>query len=197
MSYAVPGGWAVPYLAPTWPDESASSIFNLDRSSGGSSPISIWSDVAPAAVRPIAGSSPPSCEDAAAGIGRTPQAIATWLGTVPGVVASASQPIAIGGLGGVMVDVSMVPGWTMRCGSYSTQGDPPSPPVYEDEPVEIFQSSRTDYRVTLDPNVQVRAIILDAGDGTILLVMISDSSSEWDATLADAMPIVNSLEFSR
>jgi hypothetical protein len=194
-SYAVPAGWAVTYLPPTWQNDTASSIFDLRRQSDGSSPISIWSNVVPTAWRPIANSSPPSCEDAAVGVAKTPQAVATWLATVPGVVASAPEPITIGGLAGVMVDLSLSPGWTMHCGSYSTEGDPPSSPLYDSEPVVIF-SLAAGSTVTLDPGAQTRAIMLDA-NGQILLVVISDQSSAWDATLAETMPIASGLEFTR
>ena len=83
----------------------------------------------------------------------------------------------------------------MQCGSYSTQGDPPSSPSYDNEPVQIFGLAAGS-AVILEPGARTRAIMLDA-NGQILLVVISDRLSGWDATLAEAMPIVSSFEFTR
>ncbi len=52
----------------------------------------------------------------AAGVGRTPAALAAWLRTIPGLSVSTPVPATIGGLSGVVVDLAVAPGATPQCG---------------------------------------------------------------------------------
>jgi hypothetical protein len=122
----------------------------------------------------------------AVGVGRTPQELANWLGTVRGLVVSASTEVTIGGLRGIMVELSMAPDWTPTC----------------DAGLYTFSLSGSDggdwsSRLSLTGSTRARYILLDRGDGSSLVIDIEASAADWDAFLADAQPVIDGLEFTR
>jgi hypothetical protein len=122
----------------------------------------------------------------AAGIGRTPAALAEWLRTIPGLSVSTPVPTTIGGLSGLMVDLAVAPG----------QGPACAPGLY------TFSLSGSDdggwsSRLSLSGTERARYVLLDRGDGTSLVIEIHAPSSDWDAFLADADVVVNGLQFTR
>ena len=70
---------------------------------------------------------PCSVNHSAAGVERTPAALAAWLDAIPGLDVSTPTNVTVGGLAddlaaaerkplrGLMVDLTLVPGWTPTC----------------------------------------------------------------------------------
>jgi hypothetical protein len=83
--------------------------------------------------------------------------------------------VAIGGLTGKQFDVRLNPDWTGTC--------PPSP---DDPPGPNLGEQRT------------RGILLDAPDGGVTVIFVGSMySADFEAFLAEAMPIVESFQFSQ
>jgi hypothetical protein len=122
------------------------------------------------------------------GVGRTSAAMAAWLKTVPGLVVSPPTTATIGGLSGVMVDLSVVPGWTPTCAprgiyTFSFWGS---------------DSGGWSDRLALNGSAMARYVLLDRGDGSTLVIAVeAPDKATWDAFIAEAMPIVQSFEFTR
>jgi hypothetical protein len=88
-----------------------------------------------------------------------------------------SEPVdvSIGGLTGKQFDVRRNPDWTGTC-----PGDSDLPQAVDPE------------------DERTRAILLDVpGRGVLVMILYSQSSAEHEAFLADAMPIVESFQFSQ
>lgn len=122
----------------------------------------------------------------AAGIGRTPAALAEWLRTIPGLTVSTPVPTTVGGLSGLVVDLAVAPDRAPACG----------PGLY------TFALSGSDDagwsdRLSLSGTERARYVLLDRGDGTSLVIEIHAPSSDWDGFLASADVVVNGLEFTR
>lgn len=49
------------------------------------------------------------------GIGHSARALADWFTSQPGLVVTEPQPTSVGGLRGLMMDVTLAPDWTGRC----------------------------------------------------------------------------------
>ena len=114
------------------------------------------------------------------------QALSDWLRTLPGLVVSAPTEVTIGGLRGIMVDLSMAPGWTPTC----------------DAGLYTFSLSGSDggdwsNRLRLIGTGRARYILLDRGDGSALVVDIEAPAADWDAFLTDVQPVLDGLEFTR
>jgi hypothetical protein len=119
-------------------------------------------------------------------VGRTPAAYAAWLATLPGLVVSTPLGVTIGGLGGIAVDVSMVPGWKPTCaiGVYTLSASG-------------AENGGWSTRLWLNGTDRARYVFLDRGDGTTLVMALEAPGNVWDAFLADATPVIDSFEFSR
>jgi len=79
--------------------------------------------------------------------------------------------VAIGGLTGKQFDVRLNPDWTGTC--------PPAP----DDPPDLS-------------DVRTRVILLDAPDRGVIVIFIGSMySADFEAFLAEAMPIVESFQF--
>jgi hypothetical protein len=88
---------------------------------------------------------------------------------------STTQPVevTIGGLSGRQVDVQLSPDWTSKC-----QLSADDPPTYD------YKDARS------------RVVMLDTPDGRTIGISISSrNSSDFDAFLAEAMPVVESFRF--
>jgi hypothetical protein len=86
---------------------------------------------------------------------------------------STTEPVdvTIGGLSGQQVDVQLSPDWTGACRS-------------EADPTRDYLDGRN------------RVIMLDTPGGRPVGIEVGSlHSSDWDAFLADAMPIIQSMEF--
>jgi len=183
LAYTVPSGWADNY-------ECANCLY-LARSSGAAgTAIGLYGDAIPA-------SQDAACNPSSPRAGATAVEVATWLKTLEGLVVGGPEPVIVGGLSGVTVDLSIAPGWTNRC-SYSQSGGPGDsmgPPVY-DSPLDIFSDASGAPMLSLALDTKARYILLDRGDGRVLVIGISTTdTSTFDAGLADAMPVVETFEF--
>ena len=175
FSYTVPAGWAEFALVRPF------SI--IPRSNAREqADIRLWTAVAPESLDAACAAVQPELR-------RTPAAIAAWLAKLPGLVLTPPVAVKIGGFDGVMVDVSIAPGWTSPCGygsyvSIFTLGDelPAHDPI-----------------LTVDPTRRVRYVLLDRGAGVDPLVIDIEAPNlaAWDGAIADAMSIVETFEFTR
>ena len=127
------------------------------------------------------------------GVGRTPAAFAEWLSNLPGLVATEPVAVTIGGLDGFMIDLSVDPAWTHTC-PYSNGG--PMVSTF----VDSVPGPGYDWTVGGNgpsQNSHVRYIFLAQPDGNSLLIDIEASDgAAWEALVAEAMPIVDSFQFS-
>jgi len=192
-SYVVPSGWASVggfawfSIIPRSNDAQQAEIRLLSRA------VPESHDVACAFTRPEVGS--------------TAVEVAAWLATLPGLVVTAPTPVKISGLSGVVVDLSVVPGWTNPCASVKSGGSDASPaPVHDAAYVHTFSDPCcVDERLVSAPllvvaaDLRVRYILLDRRDGQPPLVIAIEAhdDAQWDRTVVDAMTIAQSLEFTR
>ena len=192
FSYVVPAGWA---------------------SVGGF----VWSSIIPrsndseqAEIRLLANVIPESHDAACAlirpAVGSTPAAVAAWLADLPGLVVTSPTAVKIGGLSGVMVDLSVVPGWTNACASGRSGGFDASLRPREDtsfvhtfsDPCCVGPGLVSAPILVVAADRRVRYLLLDRGDGQPLVIEIeTPGNSDWDRTVVDAMTIVQGLEFIR
>jgi hypothetical protein len=188
LSYTVPTGWSEV--------NECDACLVLEPKDGAQDwHIDVYSNVVPRSY-----SVGDSCADAAAGIGPTPAAIAVWLSTLQGLIVTAPTPVAIGGLDGVFVDVSVEPGYVNRC-SYSQSGGlspgaTDGPRIYN-SPAGTFASPDESQALGLIGDDWARYFILDRGDGRVLVIAIVATTSTSATTDAEAMPIIQSFEFTR
>jgi hypothetical protein len=164
FSFTVPTGW-------TESEETSSGLSLWRPGVSDAASIRLFSNVVPVSNSPDAG-----CAASPADVQGTPAAVAAWL--VTRLAVTPPIPVTIGGLSGVMVDVS----------------DDPSLVTCPDLFVDFTYSGG----MGLSGENRARLVLLDRGDGQILLISIEASDdATWDALVADAMPIVQSFEFTR
>jgi hypothetical protein len=184
LSYTVPEGWMVVADCP--------SCYALAKQDSDTSSINLDSAV-------LLVSHGKTCTDTGTAIvAGTPLAFAESLATVPGLVAGTPTPVTVGGLTGVMVDVSTLPGWSDLC-SYSqgTDANGSPGPIEYSTSVSTFTDAATGSEFAVSPGGGARYVLLDHGVGQTLLIEISDAgATSWEAFLAEAMPVVNSFEFT-
>jgi hypothetical protein len=117
--------------------------------------IYIFRDVAIQAV---------TCEDKPEpGIGRLPADMAAYLSNHPGLITTEPEAVNIGGLDGVMIEVSMDPTWTTPC--FYSEGEPNVP---------LFWGADADSGLEwgTGPGVEDRFYILDMpGGGNVLIAV--------------------------
>lgn len=174
FSYTVPAGWA---NTEDWPGNYVLNKPSDPPNTG----IYLFRDVVPH-------SQDESCpETAAPGVERSPKAFADWLSTLPGLVTTEPVAVRIGGLDGVMIDLSVAPDWTHTC------------PYSEGKPlVSTFVDSNpgTGYDWNIGAGNVSRYIFLRQPDGRSLLIEIgAPDKATWDALVAQAMPIVDTFHF--
>ena len=115
------------------------------------------------------------------GVDRTVDAIATWLGTVPGLVTAAPAAITIDGHPGKMLDLQLDPAWTKTC-----EGDP--------EQLRIVTFLNPGIAVAADE--RIRLILLDLGDGDVIAIGIwTRDQATFDAFIPEAMSVIGSFRF--
>jgi len=183
VSYTVPAGWVEI-------DERATALSLAMPSGHNGASLQLLSAIEPHSLDV-------ACAVTGAGVGATPSAIAAWLTTLHGLVVTTPRPVTIGGLTGVMVDLSVDPSAT-TCGDGAggANGGSSSLPIFD--PVITVPG---DY-VAVPPGLELtgdgraRYILLDRGDGRTLVMAIEANAATWDAVVADAMPIAESFEFT-
>jgi len=101
ISFSIPEGWKV------FEDEIGQ--FGLARLANDGPCLCVWRDV-------VASSSDESCREVPEpDVGTTARDIAEWLHGHPGIVSDAPTTVAVGGLSGYLIDISIDPGWTATC----------------------------------------------------------------------------------
>jgi hypothetical protein len=120
-------------------------------------------------------------------VGRQPADLASWLRSVPGLIASAPAPVAIGGLSGVTMDLDVRSTWTQTCAGSAEAA------------VKIFaDAGGREHDVAVHGATPMRIFLLDLGDGRSLVIFINaKDKATYDALLPDAMSIINSFQFTR
>jgi hypothetical protein len=177
FSYTVPAGWANTADCP--------ACYALAKQGAPENDaVYFFADIVPH-------SQDESCPELAEpGVGRTASAITDWLTSLPGLDASAPEPVTVGGLPGFSVDLTLAAAWTHGC-DYSDGKPIVSTFVDSDDSAEGF-----------DWNVgavgKVRYIILDLGDGRALLIDIEVADiADFDGLVADAMPVIGTFTFRK
>jgi len=125
------------------------------------------------------------------GVGRTASDLATWLTTLPGLVATAPAPVTVGGLSGFSVDLTVAPAWSQECPFSNGQ-----PMVSLWSAAEPADTDGFDWGI--GAGARMRVILLDIGDGRALLIDIEAATkADFDALLPDAMAVIESFQFHR
>jgi hypothetical protein len=105
------------------------------------------------------------------------EVVASWASRA-GLETSDPVPVTLSGLVGQQIDVGLAAGWTGTC------PDEPSTPSEQLWPGELLSTDR-----------RYRLLVLDEPhDGTITIKLLAPRA-EFDAFVAEAMPIVDSFEF--
>src|SRR5258706_2728590 len=121
------------------------------------------------------------------GIGHTAAALATWLTTLPGVVATTPEAVSVGGLSGFSVDLSIRPSWTQTC-PYS--GGKPDVAMF----THADSVNKFDWGLTAGG--AMRLFLLDLPDGrTTLIDVEAQDRAAWDALISDATPVIGTFAF--
>lgn len=131
-------------------------------------------------IRPGTEPASASCAAPFSASQRTPAALAAWLGTFASLEVSPPQPVTIGGLPGVVVDITERPDASKACGVEQADG----------QRIELLAGGSW-----LHPDTKLRLILLDRGDGESILIDIG-SETTW-ASVDAAMSIVDGFEFTR
>lgn len=174
VTYRVPDGWAnyedLPgnflLLAP------GGSVLGVD--SGRSDYLGIYTGVA---------ASLQSCEGGRdEAVGRSPQELVAALRGNPGLVVTEPQAVSIGGLDGLVVDITLAPGGGLRCDEMSESVVVPL--LIGDGPAEFDHAQL--------PDMTTRLHVLAFGDGNVV-IEVSDVAD--GTSMADFEPIVADLAF--
>jgi hypothetical protein len=120
------------------------------------------------------------------GVGTGPGAIATWIGTIPGLITTKPTPTQVGGIHGVTLDVSVSSTSTHHCPFIDTPG------------AQLFSPSdpKSEFDFGIWGKGRMRLFLLDLGNQRTLMVDIeAQDKATWDALVPVAMPVVASFEF--
>lgn len=118
-------------------------------------------------------------------VGRSVDAYVDWLTGHPGLDAGEPQPVTVGGLEGVYLDLALDPSWTETC-VYS-QGQPIVPFIIGGGPSDL-------HHVVL-PGNDLRLYLLAYEDGTVA-IEVSPEGRDLTRFLDEAQPVIDQLEFS-
>ena len=181
VTYTVPAGWANAEDFPsTYSLLPKREYDTYDRTTCGE----ICPDAITLLARASAAEQGDTCEARAEpGVGRTATELLDWLTTLPGLVTS-TEPVTIDGVAATAIDIEVAESWTGTCAA-----DPPLVgfPLLTEVGGWHWAIFRGD---------RYRAIPLDLGGGeTVVIFVDTRDASTFDAFLAEAMPIVDSLDF--
>jgi hypothetical protein len=185
LTYTVPAGWANSSDWPTNFSLTPSTDYALWPASGSPAEYhSIEVQTQPAALVQDA-----SCTmKGDPTVQRTVDGLIGWIASRPSLKVTPSMPIAIGGMTGRYVDVTLASSWTATC------------PDSNGAPVATFlmrsSGATDDWAWGIGRSEQQRLILLDVGGGNVVLIGIDSSHADRYAELiAQAMPIVQSFVF--
>jgi hypothetical protein len=188
VEFTVPAGWANAVDVPDAYDLVPSEVFATADADGATE---VWHGIY-IRSRVAAAAQDDNCESVEPGVGRSLEALTTWLVEHPGIVATEPVSTTVGGRRATMVDVRLDPTWTRSC-----------PDVTDDLPLALLFRSESEatepwsWGVGGFPDDRQRLFLVEMGPGNVLLIGIEDASSpsRFDALLEGAMPIVASFEF--
>ena len=171
LTFTIPAGWAI--------NADAARYFELRPAISDLVGIYAFRAPQPASQDKACPSTPVS------GVATTSTALSTWIRGLPGLDVAAPRLVTVGGLRGVELDVQIAAGWTASC------------PYANGLPtVALFVGPDPDFRWTVAGTERLRLDILDAPDGTTVVVDVDafDGALMTDL-LAAAQPIVRSMAF--
>jgi len=186
LRYTVGAGWA---NAADWPTHyvlmPAADYAGAGGSPDGSAAQEIWVFARPAAL-----ANPADCSATLApGVGQTPSALAAWLASRPGVVASRPAPVTVGGHAGLLLDVSLSKSASTVCPGDSG----PSMATIMDA-----SGDPSSWNWAIDAGERQRYIFLDLGGARTVAIVVDDDNatpSQFSALLAQVMPIIATFQF--
>lgn len=173
VTYTLPVGWSNP--------EDAAGYFHLAPAGSDVVGIYLFRDA-------VAMSQDASCPDSpASGVAKSAKELATWMSSLPGVVASDPKPATVGALSGYVIDLGIKQTWKQSCPF--ANGSPTVP---------LFLNTTTGFHWIMAGSERLRLFVLDfPGGGTVLVDIDAFDGSLIDKLLVDAMPIVSSMSFAK
>ena len=189
MTYTLPDGWAVARDLMTDLRFVRSADYALEGASGPTDDR--WNGIE-AWARPAAHLQSDSCSTGLApGIGRTSEALTTWLASLPSLEATTPTAVTIDGHNGLSTDVRIAASWTKTCGLPQ-----PTVPLFTEGVGTAGPLGVDPYVVGMTGPTRLRIVILDLGqERTVLVVIRADDPTTFDALVNDATPIVGSFTF--
>lgn len=118
------------------------------------------------------------------GVGSSAQELADWLGTRPGLNASEPMPVVIGGLTGIVLDVTMAEDWTGSC-SFAEARERLLPLIVGTGPAPVQR--------ILKASFTARLYLFDLADGNMVIV-VADHPDD-DLGVDDYAVIIGSFRF--
>jgi hypothetical protein len=181
LQFTVPSGWKV------FEDERGQ--FGLALVANDGPCVCVWLDVRASAK---------SCEIAPEpGVGTSARAIADWLATHKGIVATTPRAVSVGSLSGYVVDVSIDPTWTRPCPS---RGPDPKVPTLVGSGISCPDID-TCVAWDVSPTDQQRVYLLDLGpngtEGNIAINVDVCCGVGFDDRMAAVAPVIDSFVFAR
>jgi hypothetical protein len=187
LRYTVPAGWANSKDFPTgYALMPAADYAGAAGATDGSAEHGIYIFAQPAAQADNA-----SCANQLEpGVGQTPAALAAWVASRPGVIATKPTAITIGGDPGYMLDLRLAPTRTKRC-----TGD-----SFPSQMLLVDASGAPDaWNWGIGVTEQQRIILLAIGGGRTVAIFVVDNSSpsRFGELIAQAMPIITTFQFPK
>jgi hypothetical protein len=123
--------------------------------------------------------------EAPAGVGASVAEVVGSLVADPRVTTSPPEAVTVGGRTGQMVDIKVAPSWTGIC---AWSGGKPA--------VIILSATDTGPAFGLGESEQGRFIFLDVGESVVAINIGTPDASNFDQFVAQAMPTVESMQFT-
>ena len=189
MTYTLPDGWAVAGDHTTDLRLVPSADYAFEDANGPPdgrmNGIEAW-------VRPAAHLQSDACAtDFAPGIGRTSEALTTWLAALPSLESTPPSATTIDGHAGMSMDIRVASSWTNTCGLPQ-----PTVPLFTEGVGTAGPIGADRYVVGLTGPTRLRIFVLDLGqERTVLVVIRADDPARFDALVDEATPIVESFRF--
>ena len=125
-------------------------------------------------------------------VGRSASAFASWLATLPGLVATDPAPVTVGGLSGMTLDLSVDPAWTGTC---PFGGGEPKPFVNMLTNGETAEADNFDWGLVAGAGM--RLFLLDLPDGRTMLIDVeAQTQADWSALVTAAAPVIDTFQFN-
>lgn len=172
LTYQVPTGWTNA--------EDTRGGFLLIPPGGSTAGVDAGTSDYIGAYTSVAASAPDCKDRPASGVGRSVTAIADWMRRLPSLMATKPQQVAVGGLKGVVMDVTMNRSWTKAKACAVFNGRPVVP--------FIIGVGQTSLNHSLVPGLAIRLYLLEFNAGA-LAIEVDDVSggshlAGYDATVA-------------